>query len=84
MASRSEHWLRYAHQVKGRDVGLRRPARPHAPLFLSLIDLILVLVIDGKQYPTHVHVRIQAEIQNDSYADLRNYFSNSRLYCNVA
>lgn len=84
MASRSEHWLRYAHEVKGRDVGLRRPPRPHAPLFLSLIDLILVLVIDGKQYPTHVHVRIQAEIQNDSYADLRNYFSNSRLYCNVA
>lgn len=81
MASRSEHWFRYAHEVKGRDFGLRRSPRPHAPLCLTLIYLILVLVIGGKQYPTHVQVRIQAKIQNDSYADLRN--SNSRLYCNV-
>ena len=60
--------------------GFRRPPWPHAPLFLTLI---LVLVIDGKQYPTHVQDRIQAKIQNDSYADLRNSFSNSLLYYNV-
>ena len=80
MASRSEYWLRYAHEVKDRDFGFRRPPWPHAPLFLTLI---LVLVIDGKQYPTHVQDRIQAKIQNDSYADLRNSFSNSLLYYNV-
>lgn len=82
MASRSEHWLRYAQEVKGRDFGLRRSPRILMLLCLTLIYLILVLVIGGKQYPTHVQVRIQAKIQNDSYADSRN--SNSRLYCNVA
>lgn len=73
MASRSEHWLRYAQEVKGRDFGLRRSPRPHAPLCLTLIYLILVLVIGGKQYPTHVQVRIQAKIQNDFLCRLEEF-----------